>query len=276
MFEPRSRRRRHSGESGDQDGYFVAFNDLLTGILFIFILLLTAVVLGNRNGLSDRQALETALTDERAKTDQLNRRLTAAQGDLGSRQAADNTLTENKVKRAKLLDRIAEQLKTQGYTVTVDAEAGVLRLPDSLLFGSGNRKPDHTGGEALRLLGGLLEREIRCATRPTSDCPPGSSPFLEAVFVEGHTDSMPVRRDSNNPYYTDNWKLSVERALAAFSEMKKNSPSLERLANAQGRSIFGVGGYADGRAVADNESEGGRESNRRIDLRFLLSGVPRQ
>ncbi|NUB27004.1 OmpA/MotB family protein [Azospirillum brasilense] len=273
MFELRSRRHRHSSESGDQEGYFVAFNDLLTGILFIFILLLTGVVLGNRNGMSDLQALEAALKEERAKTEQFNRRLTAAQGELGNRQAADNTLAENKVKRAKLLDRIAAKLKAHGYTVTVDAEAGVLRLPDSLLFGSGSRKPDHAGGETLRLLGGLLEREIRCATRPTSDCPLGSTPFLEAVFVEGHTDSMPVRKDSNNPYYTDNWKLSVERALAAFSEMKKSSPYLERLVNAQGRSIFGVSGYAEGRAVADNESEEGRESNRRIDLRFLLSGV---
>ena len=40
------RRHRQSGtEGGEQDGYFVAISDLLTGILFIFILLLTGVVI---------------------------------------------------------------------------------------------------------------------------------------------------------------------------------------------------------------------------------------
>lgn len=50
-------------------------------------------------------------------------------------------------------------------------------------------------------------------------------------------------------------------------------PALKDLVCVEGRSIFGIGGYADGRAVAPNNAGEGRERNRRIDLRFLLSGT---
>jgi len=164
-------------------------------------------------------------------------------------------------------------LKAQNYDVVADEEEGVLCLPDDLLFAEGNVKIGRQGGDALRLLGVLLEREIRCATTVPQGCPQEATPFLEAVFVEGHTDSNQVRPSENNRLFSNNWDLSTKRALEAFTAMTRSNPALRDLVNAEGRSIFGISGYADGRAVAPNNTSAGRERNRRIDLRFLLSGT---
>lgn len=287
----KQRHRAARNADGEQDGHFVAVSDLLTGILFLFILLLTGVVIGNRGTEGDMSTLSRRLADAQSDNKRLNAELALAREAVVHASAAmveaqqrmekvertyaieQSRLAENKVKRAQLLRRLAAQLRSRSYDVLLDEEEGVLRLPNDLLFGSGNVRIDQQGVDALEVLGGLLEKEIRCATSVPAGCPAGSTSFLEAVFVEGHTDSNPVRSGNRNPQYSDNWKLSTQRALEAFSAMTRASPSLKLLENADGRSVFGISGYADGRAVATNSTENGRERNRRIDLRFLLSGA---
>lgn len=294
-MQPMNWKQRHRAArngDGEQDGHFVAVSDLLTGILFLFILLLTGVVIGNRATQVDVPTLSKSLADARSDNERLKAELASAretEAHIGAAMAEaqrrmeqlqqtyateQSRMAENKVKRTQMLKRLATQLRSRNYDVLLDEEEGVLRLPNDLLFGSGNARIDQQGVDALEVLGRLLEKEIRCATTLPADCPPGSTSFLEAVFVEGHTDSNPVR--SGSPQYSDNWKLSTQRALDAFSAMTKSSPSLKMLLNVDGRSVFGISGYADGRAVSTNNTEYGRERNRRIDLRFLLSGAAAQ
>ncbi|CBS86074.1 OmpA/MotB family protein [Azospirillum lipoferum] len=328
----RSKRgRRHSaGEAGEQDGYFASVSDLLTGILFIFILLLTGVVIDNQGADGDMLRVRNALEAERGRAEHLahelseaqkeartiakrlvderdearreahsaqsrltslDAQLSAARNDIDAARSAETTArralsemqdartteqilyTKNKQKRAELLNRIVNTMREQRFEVVAELEEGVLRLPDGLLFEKGDAKLDRRGAQALQVLAGIMEREVHCATRPSQDCPPGSSAFLEAVFIEGHSDNTQVRPGQHHPDFANNWRLSTRRALEAFSEMMKGRPNLEKLANAQGRSVFGVSGYAGGRAIADNSTEQGQEQNRRIDMRFLLSGT---
>ena len=85
-----------------------------------------------------------------------------------------------------------------------------------------------------------------------------------AIRVEGHTDDRP----STSKIYTSNWDLSAARAVSVvryFAEEYSYPP--EDLA---------VAGYASGRPVTSNDTEEGRQSNRRVDIILLAkSGKPK-
>lgn len=74
------------------------------------------------------------------------------------------------------------------------------------------------------------------------------------IRIEGHTDDRPIRSDR----FRNNWDLSAARAatVVAYLEQAHRIPS-ERLAAV---------GMAANRPVASNDTEEGREANRRIDL----------
>src|SRR5690606_13433604 len=73
------------------------------------------------------------------------------------------------------------------------------------------------------------------------------------ITVEGHTDAVPVRRGQ----YPSNWELSSARAGRVVRYLGANGVSSTRL-----RAI----GYADTRPLADNNTEQGRASNRRVEI----------
>lgn len=74
------------------------------------------------------------------------------------------------------------------------------------------------------------------------------------VTVEGHTDSVPVRR---NVRYPSNWELSSARAGSVVRYLQANGIERSRL-----KAV----GYADTRPIADNHTPQGRASNRRVEL----------
>ncbi len=74
------------------------------------------------------------------------------------------------------------------------------------------------------------------------------------VTVEGHTDSVPVRR---NVRYPSNWELSSARAGGVVRYLQANGISRGRL-----KAV----GYADTRPIADNHTPEGRARNRRVEL----------
>jgi len=74
------------------------------------------------------------------------------------------------------------------------------------------------------------------------------------ITVEGHTDSVPVRR---NVRYPSNWELSSSRAGSVVRYLQANGVDKTRL-----KAI----GYADARPIADNHTPDGRARNRRVEL----------
>ena len=74
------------------------------------------------------------------------------------------------------------------------------------------------------------------------------------VTVEGHTDSVPVRR---NVRYPSNWELSSSRAGSVVRYLQANGIDKTRL-----KAI----GYADARPIDDNNTPDGRARNRRVEL----------
>jgi chemotaxis protein MotB len=84
------------------------------------------------------------------------------------------------------------------------------------------------------------------------------------IRLEGHTDSVPIRKQKDNQRFRNNWELSTARSIAI----------LELFAHRYGipESRFAAAGYAETQPVDSNDSAEGRAHNRRVDI-VILSAV---
>jgi chemotaxis protein MotB len=74
------------------------------------------------------------------------------------------------------------------------------------------------------------------------------------VVVEGHTDNLPIRTEQ----FPSNWELSTARAISvARYLLEKGSLDANR---------FAVSGYAEYHPLDSNETEEGRQKNRRVEI----------
>lgn len=224
-----------------REGYYVSITDMLIGLLFLFIIMLMYFAL------QLREATEDLVT-------------------------ADQT-------RSELLEKVATYLRDRDVQAEVDLGAGVLRLPDQILFEKGRDSPKPAGEAALRVLADALSTHLPCyafqraAARP-AECAP-TPHHVEAIFIEGHTDSDPL--SANNPRLRDNWDLSAARASNTFRLLTTFRPTLAEFLSDEptattARAVFSVSGYADQRPVAGGQDEIAKAKNRRIDVRFVMAG----
>jgi chemotaxis protein MotB len=80
-----------------------------------------------------------------------------------------------------------------------------------------------------------------------------------ALRLEGHTDSLPI----NNSRFQSNWELSAARSIAMLRFLNEQfGVATERMA---------IVGYADTEAIDSNDTEAGRERNRRVDIVIVSS-----
>jgi chemotaxis protein MotB len=220
------------------ESYLESLSDLLVGMLFIFIIILMVYALNYR----EAQQQTRQVTERLANAAQL---------------------------RSDLLSDLRLQLKRQGIPVAVDPTNGVMHLPESLLFDSGSAEFKPSGHRALAVLSRELEHDLPCYTfgHIPSYCPRGARPIIDALFIEGHTDNVPIQ----NAGFYDNWDLSAARSKSTFQNLVKSSAMLARITNERRQPLLSISAYGDTRPVASNVSDEGRRRNRRIDLRFIIS-----
>lgn len=217
---------------GEQDNILPSVNDLLIGVLFLFIILMMTFAL--------------QFSDKREALEQLS-------------VARIN-------ERTALLKRLKTRLDAAGSPVAIDQGAGVLRFGADLLFKENDATLQPAGWKALRTLATALTEELPCFAREAqaARCGHDRHPILEAVYVEGHTDVLPPRRGGR---FRTNWELSSARAIAAYEGLRTLAPGLPVLENAQGQSMLGVSAYAEQRQLP----HASLQANRRVEFRFLLA-----
>lgn len=113
-------------------------------------------------------------------------------------------------------------------------------MPMDNVFGAGSTQLNDKGSDWVKALGNTLE----------------SIPFKE-VKIEGHADSIPVRKGS---IYPSNWELSAARAAMAVRLLIEKGIDKNKLAAV---------GYADSRPIGDNGTPSGRAKNRRITFNIV-------
>lgn len=274
VFNPVSRHNRAVDEN-----YLVSLSDLFIGVLFIFIILLMAFALNYRvqqNAAEEKSNdLETAVVKAIEKQEEQDRRITELKAQQGALESKNQELSDTTAERTALLQSVQKSLAARGVMVEIDTRNGVLRLPETLLFGSGKAEFQESGIAALSSVGNNLYDVVRCYSNVNSreqranGCQNINKYHrqLEAIFIEGHTDNLPI----STAAYKDNWDLSIARAKNTYLELTKASPDLETLKNDKGQPLLSFSAYADRRPIVDNDTDIGRQKNRRIDLRFIMA-----
>jgi flagellar motor protein MotB len=221
----------------ETENYFISMTDMMVGLIFIFVILLMYYALQFRD-----------------VTDQLT--------------GADRT-------RSQILTQLQSSLRDKGVTVTIDAQNGILRLPDAILFDPAHADLKPEGEAAVGHLADALEDVLPCyADRdgPSSrkaSCP--DTPHrIESLFIEGHTDKDNL---TDTHQFKDNWDLSVARATNTYREVTSLRPDLTSLCARKKDAcepILSVSGYGPERPAVKGDSPEAKRSNRRIDIRIIM------
>lgn len=273
------RRGAHRPLSGERQDYLASVSDLMSGLIFIFII--TLVVFALR--LAAKQA------ELKGTQDDLNRQHAELEGILGGITAGD--------KIAKTIgDALSKQLRLEGCQPQWDGDALVLHLPTEVIrFEIGEDHPHLSSERCVGVLAAALVEQLKCnvstmdtLTPPTAmapadaprpgwcrpepsdalriDCGPTKHerPVVETLLIEGHTDS----REIQGGRFRDNLELSAARASEVLRMMRRCEPYLDQLRNGMKQPVVSVTGYADMRLA--NPADPLADSNRRIDLRIVL------
>jgi len=266
------------------EGYFASVSDLMVGVLFVFLLMLTVFALNFRDdsitldatkaqveiARREADAAKAVATQLRAQNEMIYARLREAA------IALQRELRDRESVRAALLQRLAAGLQANGIKFELDQQSGVLRLSDAVPFATGSSAlSDPVAQHTVAVLAHVLAEVLPCFARagaPT-DCQSGDTPILETLLVEGHTDHQQYAMLTPTQSEAENDRLSTERALTVFAAIRQSQPTLDALKNPAGQPLLGVSGYGQRRPLpgADSSTEADLTRNRRIDLRFVLS-----
>jgi chemotaxis protein MotB len=198
----------------------------------------------------NEKTLGEKITELESQLGQLDATSKSKEAELGkvraSKEATEAELAELRRQKEAAEKRIAAYKKLQAkFRALVDTGKlqvvfrngqMTLKLPSGILFPSGSAELSKTGQQALGEVTKILLQ------------------FKDRRFVvAGHTDNQPIHtREFHN-----NWYLSTARANSVVQYMIKDQFPAENLAAA---------GYAQFDPVAKNDTDAGREQNRRIEI----------
>ena len=236
---------RHNVEedtSSDDGHYYISISDLMTSLLFIFILILSYVMLSFVK-----------------KEDELSNEI--------------KKIEQNIEYRGELLQDLQEELLGKNISVEIDKENGNMRLKSDLLFKSGSAAISLEGkrqiGEIAQLfMVKMVEAKYKMA--------------IDTIFIEGHTDSIPIRVSNKCRSQWSNKELSAQRAINTYTQMLVVTDNkINSLKNKKKKHLLSYSGYADNRQLC-NEKEARkvstpqelrlcRSKNRRIEFYFTVN-----
>jgi flagellar motor protein MotB len=180
--------------------------------------------------------------------------------------------------RTELLEALRQRLQALDTQVSIDPTNGTLKLPAGGLFLPGRAQPTAKGRETLGKIGQVLSALLPCyaaldTTPPPRNCPDHDGfSSLTAVYLEGHTDIMPM--SGSNTRFRDNWDLSAARAIETYKLLRQRYPILRQLLNTEADALLGVSAYAETRPATTNNdrlNESIRDQDRRIEVRLILT-----
>ena len=138
----------------------------------------------------------------------------------------------------RLQDALADLVDQELVRVRQGVDYLEIEIQSDILFRSGSDVPSALAIDTVRRVGGVLSAEPN------------------AIRVEGYTDDQPIR----TALFRSNWELSAARAASVLHALVDSGIAPARL------SMVGFGEY---QPVADNATETGRNSNRRVMLVIL-------
>ena len=245
--------RKHQKQLEPEDNYLASVSDLMSALLFVFILALIVACININNATE-------GLKKSQASIDEIL-----------------NIYHGNNVARAHLLERIRDKVlqKSEGKLhLQVDESRGVLRIPESAVtFKIGKSSLDEHNINNLNLIGSILAEELICYQQEHFDsayCLKTNKEHrtIDAIFIEGHTDNQRYAYDVSDQ---KNRELSTQRSNAAYYWMIYRNKTLKSLTNPKDEHLFSLSGYGSERPLNKYDKPRADPANRRIELRVLFT-----
>ena len=255
---------RRAPDAADDDGagYLISVSDMMAGLLFVFLITLVAFIINFRVATDEQRAAQEVAEQQKEQ----------AILEKEHAEAVRDDLTNARRLRTQMLEDIRERLEARGIRVEIDHDHGVLRLSENAIsFGSSRAELPQHEQRKLAQIGAVLMEVLPCYAANGGDlCEDRARGKLEAVFIEGHTDNIPLQGGR----FRDNWDLSAQRAMYTYRLLADLEPELPELRNNLVQPLFSVSGYGEGRPVIDHKEPTNEPQNRRIDLRFIMAPPP--
>jgi chemotaxis protein MotB len=148
-------------------------------------------------------------------------------------------------KRFELLRSKLKKLTELGLKVEVRDNRMLIQLPGDVLFDSGRDSLKKEGTDILRQVGEIIRADKDLNSREFQ--------------VAGHTDAKPLQGGT----FKDNWGLSSMRARSVLKYLVDPS---DKGGGGLDPKNWSAAGYAETDPIATNDSEEGRQKNRRVEL----------
>lgn len=183
--------------------------------------------------------IQDELTNLEARKQALQKNLADSQAQMATlRNIEAETKRRNEI-YAQFVNRLQTMIDGGQLTVSIEQGRIVINLPNNVLFNSGSANLNSEGKEALGQIAAVL------------------SQFSDRRFqIEGHTDNNPIK----SARFPSNWELSTSRALTVVHLLTDMNVIPENISAA---------GFGEFQPRADNETEEGRQLNRRIEIIML-------
>jgi chemotaxis protein MotB len=226
------RKKNTSNNHSDDGHYYISISDLMTSLLFIFILILAYMMLSFVQ-----------------KQEQLNDEI--------------KKLEQNIEMRKDLLQSLKDELSKEEINVDIDKENGNMRLKSDLLFQSGSADISDEGKRQIGKIAKMLVLKLKEEKYLTA---------IDTVFIEGHTDNKPINGSYKYGRSWTNKELSSQRAINTFSEMNlETKDEILSLKNIKNKSLLSYSGYAETRPLCLEDNDECRNKNRRIEFYFTVN-----
>lgn len=194
---------------------------------------------------AEKSALESELASAREETDNVKGQMNELEKNLSMKSdeivSLSSEIKKNNEQIAELQNAIKDVFEiynSSDFEITEKNGKLYVTMANKILFDSGR---DRIKKESLDIISSLAAAFNK-------------NPGLN-IYVEGHTDNEPVKIHKNR--FKDNWSLSVARALNVVRELEKGGVSANRLT---------ASGKGDTQPIASNDTEDGRDTNRRTEF----------
>ncbi len=226
--------KKQEAEKENNERWLITYADLITLLLIFFIVLYSMSKINEQKfvQLSESMAIVFGNVGRSGVLD--GGRSVIPMDHATFRQRQNITNTKEQIKRM-----IANMGLEGKITVREEARGLVISVRDTVFFKPGSAD-----------LGPRAQNIITTVASLLSNLP-------NSIRIEGHTDNIPIHTFR----FYSNWELSTARATNVLHYLvQKKNISPDRLSAA---------GYGEFKPVADNSSEAGRASNRRVDIVVL-------
>lgn len=271
---------------GQEANYFESMTDMMIGVLFIFIIMVAYFAFQITSESHVPFSLYEVVKEENGqlknKIAELLQRILGLEKqieELNKPNPVEQYVKAGNAARNDIVDEVVQELKASDIEAKAVFQQGVVTISGQGLFANGRSDLESKRGAKIRVdkLSDIMRDRIKCFVlgayadlKAHKRCNP-SLLFLEAVFIEGHTDNRPIsvgRKLSDGS--RNNLELSARRATNTYRQLITRNPGLTSYENPAEQQVLSVAAYGEQRPIDDNGSSEGRQNNRRIDIRFVM------